>query len=85
MTVATLRAETILPATLERAASQPLLIAALEDAVIDKPLLFFFLRELIWYMATSSRKFTARYLLASEVTGDTASPAPVSHQVTSSA
>ena len=49
MTVATLRAETILPATLERAACQPLLNAALEDATVNKPLLFFFLRELIWY------------------------------------
>ena len=49
MTVATLRAETILPATLERAACQPLLNAALEDAAVNNPLLFFFLRELIWY------------------------------------
>ena len=49
MTVATLRAETILPATLERAACQPLLNAALEDAAVNKLLLFFFLRELIWY------------------------------------
>jgi hypothetical protein len=51
MTVATLRAETmvILPATLERAACQPLLNAALEDAAVNRPLLFFFLRELIWY------------------------------------
>jgi hypothetical protein len=48
MTVATLSAETILPATLERAACQPLLNAALEDAAVNKPLLFFFLRELIW-------------------------------------
>ena len=49
MTVATLRAETILPATLERAACQLLLNAALEDAAVNTPLLFFFLRELIWY------------------------------------
>jgi hypothetical protein len=34
---------------LERAACQPLLNAALEDAAVNKPLLFFFLRELIWY------------------------------------
>ena len=40
---------TILPATLERAACQPLLNAALEDAAVNRPLLFFFLRELIWY------------------------------------
>ena len=39
----------ILPATLERAACQPLLNAALADAAVNKPLLFFFLRELIWY------------------------------------
>jgi hypothetical protein len=51
MTAATSRAETILPATLERAACQHLLNAALEDAAVNKPLLFFFLREreLIWY------------------------------------
>jgi hypothetical protein len=50
MTAATLRAETILPATLERAACQPLLNAALEDTAVNKPLLFFFLRELmLWY------------------------------------
>jgi hypothetical protein len=49
MTAATLRAETILPATLEQAACQPLLNAALGDATVNKPLLFFFLRELIWY------------------------------------
>jgi hypothetical protein len=49
MTAATSRAEAILPATLERAACQPLLNAALEHTAVNKPLLFFFLRELIWY------------------------------------
>jgi hypothetical protein len=37
------------PATLERAACQPLLNAALEGAAVNKPLLFLFLRELISY------------------------------------
>jgi hypothetical protein len=54
------------------------MLCPLEDAAVNKPLLFFFLREQSNRLP-SSRKFTARYyLLTSKATDETPAASPTS-------